>query len=172
MMIRVKEPVPMKYCPECAAELQEGLIDQKIRKQCSAGCGFVHWNNPIPVVAAIVNYRDQVLLARNRAWPEGWFALITGFLEQNETPESAVLRELEEELGLSGDIESFVGNYPFFEQNQLLVVYHLRAFGEIKLGAEIAEVKLVPESEVRPWRMGTGPALRDWLQQRQQALLQ
>ncbi len=162
----------MKYCPECAAELQEGLINQAIRKQCSAGCGFVHWNNPVPVVAAIVEYRGQVLLARNRAWPEGWFALITGFLEQNETPESAVLRELEEELGLSGDIDSFVGNYPFFEQNQLLVVYHLRAFGEIKLGDEIAEVKLLPESEVRPWRMGTGPALRDWLEQRQQAALE
>ncbi len=156
----------MKYCPQCAAELREGLIDQKIRKQCSADCGFVQWNNPIPVVAAIVEYKDQVLLARNRAWPEGWFALITGFLEQGETPESAVLRELEEELGLSGSIEEFVGNYPFFEQNQLLVVYHLRAFGEIRLGAEIAEIKLLPVSKVRPWSMGTGPALRDWLQQR------
>lgn len=156
----------MKYCPDCAAELEDGLIDQQIRKQCSAGCGFTHWNNPIPVVAAIVEYDNQVLLARNSAWPEGWFALITGFLEQGETPEAAILRELEEELGLSGSIEGFVGNYPFFEQNQLLVVYHLRAFGEISLGKEIAEVKLQPASEVKPWRMGTGPALRDWLQRR------
>lgn len=156
----------MKYCPDCAAELQDGLIDQQIRKQCSAGCGFTHWNNPIPVVAAIVEYDNQVLLARNSAWPEGWFALITGFLEQGETPEAAILRELEEELGLNGSIEGFVGNYPFFEQNQLLVVYHLRAFGEISLGKEIAEVKLQPASEVKPWRMGTGPALRDWLQRR------
>lgn len=153
----------MQFCPQCAAELQDGLIDQKIRRVCSAACGFIYWNNPIPVVAAIIEYDGQVLLARNSAWPDGWFALVTGFLEHGETPEDAVLREVEEELGLRGDIESFVGNYAFTEQNQLLVVYHIRAWGEIRTNHEIAEVKLQPASEVRPWRMGTGHAMRDWL---------
>jgi NAD+ diphosphatase len=156
----------MKYCPQCATELQDGLVNQQIRRVCTVECGFVHWNNPIPVVAAIIEYQDQVLLARNSAWPAGWFALITGFLEQGETPEQAVLREVEEEVGLLGRIESFVGNYSYMEQNQLLVVYHVVASGTIRLNHEIAEVKLQPASEVRPWRQGTGPALRDWLRER------
>lgn len=153
----------MKYCPQCGAQMADGLVDQEIRPVCSSGCGFVFWNNPVPVVAAIIEYDGQVLLARNSAWPEGWFALVTGFLERGETPEAAVLREIEEELGLQGSIESFVGNYSFFEQNQLLVVFHVRAFGKIRLSEEIVEVKLQPAAEVKPWRVGTGPALRDWL---------
>lgn len=152
----------MKFCPQCASELQEGLIDQQIRRVCTVECGFVFWNNPTPVVAAIIEYEDQVLLARNAQWPEGWFALVTGFLEQGETPDDAVLREVEEEVGLGGSAE-FLGNYAFFEQNQLLIVYHVRAVGKITLGDEIAEVKLQPAEEVKVWSMGTGPALRDWL---------
>ena len=50
-------------------------------------CGYVHWDNPLPVVAAIVEYEGRILLARNAAWQEGMFALITGFLENGETPE-------------------------------------------------------------------------------------
>ena len=152
----------MKFCPQCGSELNDGLIDQQIRRVCTVECGFVHWNNPTPVVAAIIEYQDQVLLARNANWPEGWFALVTGFLEQGETPEDAVLREVEEEVGLRGDAQ-FLGNYAFFEQNQLLITYHVRAFGDIVLGDEIAEVKLQPAEEVKVWSMGTGPALRDWL---------
>jgi NADH pyrophosphatase NudC (nudix superfamily) len=49
-------------------------------------CGYAHWNNPLPVVAAIVELDGKILLARNAAWPEGMFALITGFLENGETP--------------------------------------------------------------------------------------
>jgi len=32
-----------------------------------AACGYVHWDNPIPVVAAIVEHEGRVILARNRA---------------------------------------------------------------------------------------------------------
>jgi NADH pyrophosphatase NudC (nudix superfamily) len=153
----------MNYCLQCGAALLDGLVDQQMRRVCSRACGYVHWNNPIPVVAAIIEYEGQVLLARNSAWPAGWFALVTGFLEQGETPEQAVLREVEEELGLRGHIDSFVGNYTFIEQNQLLIVYHVVANGNIKLGHEIVEVKVLPATEVKTWRRGTGPALRDWL---------
>ena len=125
-----------------------------------------YWNRKVFTRLSSPGLIPQVLLARNSAWPAGWFALITGFLEQGETPEQAVLREVEEEIGLRGSIESFVGNYAFMEQNQLLVVYHVVAAGTIRLNHEIAEVKLQPASEVRPWRQGTGPALYDWLLER------
>ena len=67
-------------------------------------CGYVHWNNPLPVVAAIVEYEGKILLARNAAWPEGMFALITGFLENGETPEEGIAREVLEETSLQAEI--------------------------------------------------------------------
>ncbi|HEY3700301.1 MAG TPA: NUDIX domain-containing protein [Spongiibacteraceae bacterium] len=156
----------MRYCPQCRAELSPQTIDNTRRTACSAQCGFVHWDNPTPVVAAIVEYEGQVLLARNAKWPQGWFALITGFLERGETPEQGVLREVEEELGLRGEIAEFVGNYSFIEQNQLLIVFHIVAHGTVQLNEELAEYKLQPHAEVKPWPLGTGLALRDWLQRR------
>ena len=154
----------MRFCPSCGMGLERRQVDDRERLACGSSCGFVHWDNPTPVVAAIIEHEGQVLLARNAAWPEGWFALVTGFLERGETPEHGVLREVEEEVGLKGEIADFVGLYPFFEQNQLLLVYHITTRGEVKLGEEIIDYKLEDKADVRPWPMGTGPALRDWLE--------
>ena len=153
----------MKFCPQCTAPLESRFFDGRDRLICSAECGFIHWNNPTPVVAAIIEHEGKVLLARNANWPPNWFALVTGFLEAGETPEEGVLREVEEEIGLKGEIAGFVGNYAFREQNQLLVCFHIRTSGEVKLGEELADYKLEDIDEVKPWPMGTGPALRDWL---------
>jgi len=38
-----------------------------------------------PVVAAIIEHEGQVLLARGKNWPEKMFALVTGFLEADES---------------------------------------------------------------------------------------
>lgn len=155
---------PFKFCPRCAAPLDTTVEDGHTRQRCpDKACGFVQWNNPVPVVAAIVEHEGQVLLARNQLWPEKMFGLITGFLEGNELPEAGVLREVEEEVGLKGRIESFIGHYNFAQMNQLLIAYHVKAEGEIRIGEEIAEVKRVPPDKLRPWPTGTGHAVRDWL---------
>jgi NAD+ diphosphatase len=154
----------MKFCPKCGHELVLAEVDGRTRLKCaSPSCDFVHWDNPTPVVAAIVELDGRVVLTRNKGWPEKWFGLVAGFLEKGETPEDAILREVNEELGLDGKTVSFVGNYSFFERNQLILVFHVQASGEIQMGEELEEIKLLPPEEVRPWSKGTGPALRDWL---------
>ena len=153
----------MKFCPSCASPLETAFLDDRDRLLCSARCGFVHWNNPTPVVAAIIEHEGKVLLARNVNWPAKFFALVPGFLEAGETPEEGVLREVEEEIGIKGELISFIGNYAFKEQNQLLICFHIKTEGEVVLNEELADYKLQEKHEVRPWAMGTGPALRDWL---------
>ena len=154
----------MNYCPKCGSELIRAQVDNKERLKCaSETCGYVLWDNPTPVVAAIVEYGEAVILVRQKGWPEKWHGLVTGFLEKGETPEEAVLRELREELGLEGEILDFVGYYSFFQLNQLILAFHLQAQGEITLGEELESYKLIPPSKLRPWSLGTGPALRDWL---------
>ena len=72
-----------RFCPQCATPLAPVVVledgGDKERLRCP-GCGWTHWNNPTPVLAAIVEYRGQVLLARNAAWPGKMYALITGFM--------------------------------------------------------------------------------------------
>lgn len=158
----------LKFCPQCAAPLAPADYGGMQRLGCAApACGFVHWDNPVPVVAAIVEHQGQVILARNKAWPPGTFALITGFLEKNDpNPESGVLREVEEELGLKGRVAGFVGHYPFERMNQLIIAFHVVAEGTVTLGDELADYKHVAYAELQPWPAGTGYALRDWLVRR------
>ena len=154
----------MKFCPQCGNELEIAEVDGKPRQRClSESCNYVFWDNPTPVVGAIVVLDGNVVLVRNRLWPEKIFGLVTGFLERGETPEECVLREVREELGLEGSIAGFVGYYSFFQMNQLILVFHVKAEGEIVMGEELAEIKSVHPEKLRPWRFGTGYAVEDWL---------
>lgn len=129
-------------------------------------CGYVFWDNPTPTVAAVVETGGRVVLVRQKGWPEKWYGIVSGFLERGETPEEGILREVEEELGMKGEIVRFIGTYSFFQLNQLILAYHVRAEGEIQLGEELEAYKLIAPEHLRPWEMGTGPAVRDWLESR------
>ena len=92
-----------KFCPQCAtalewiAQLEDGGAKERLR--CVA-CGWTHWNNPTPVLAAVISYRGQILLARNSACTGRKFALITGFMEAGESPQEGIAREIKEETNL------------------------------------------------------------------------
>lgn len=136
----------------------------RARSVCPAeGCGFVFWDNPLPVAAAVVEHDEGVLLVRNHGWPEKMFGLVTGFIERGESAEQATLRELREELGLEGEIVRLLGVYPFEQRNELIVAYHVRAHGPITLGEELAGYKAIAREKLRPWPFGTGLAVRDFL---------
>lgn len=151
-----------KFCPNCATEFATVKIEGIKRQKCPS-CDYVFWDNPIPVVAAIVEHQGKVILTQNKGWPEKRYGIVAGFLEKGETPERGALREVKEELGLDAEIVSFVGHYAFARRNQIIFVYHVQAEGEIIIGEELAAIKALPPEEVRPWDVGTGPALKDWL---------
>ena len=140
-------------------------MEMRVRLKCTA-CHFVYYDNPVPVAAAIVEHPSGIVLVRAAYWPEKFFGLVTGYIERDETPAEGCLREVKEELGLDGEVVSLVGVYDFRPKNELIVAYHVRARGTIRLGEELAEYKLVPVEKLRPWPFGTGDAVKDWLAQR------
>lgn len=162
----------VRYCTSCAtrleamAALEDGGV--KTRLRCPA-CGWTHWNNPTPVLAAVLECTDRegrLLLARNAAWPAGMFGLVTGFMEAGETPEQGIVREVLEETALAASSVALIGAYDFQRMNQLIVAYHVRASGAIALSAELAEYRLSEPERVKCWPAGTGQALADWLRRR------
>ncbi len=154
----------MKYCPLCANELTTTEKERKTYLACpDTACGFVHWNNPVPVVAAIIEFNDKVLLAHNVSWPEKMFGLVSGFLDEREAPDQAVQREIKEELNLDTEEVKLVGAYPFEQMNQVIIAYHAKCTGEITLNEELDNYKLIEKSKLKPWNFGTGLAVRDWL---------
>ena len=157
------------FCPNCATPLQWVVRQEdggeKQRLSCVA-CEWTHWNNPTPVLAAVIEYRGQVLLARNAAWPGRMFALITGFMEAGETPEGGIAREVKEETSLEATSLKLIGVYDFQRMNQVIIAYHVQAEGEVRLSPELAEYQLYDLDQVRCWPAGTGYALADWLRSR------
>ncbi len=154
------------YCPVCRTPLIDAERGGSLRRACPAdGCSFVHWNNPVPVAAAIVEQNGKIILVRSIGWPDGYYGLVAGYVEPGEHPRTAALREVSEETGLTAANATRVGTYPFSERNQLLFVYHIQiADGPITLcKRELLDYRAVPIPSLIPWSRGTGPALRDWL---------
>lgn len=158
-----------RYCPSCATPLamivQQEDSGPRERLRCPA-CDYTHWNNPVPVLAAIIEYRGQVLLARNAAWPGKMFALITGFMEAGETPRDGITREIKEETSLDVTALDLVGVYDFQRMNQVIIAFHAVCEGEVRLSPELVDWRLYDPPQLKCWPAGTGYALADWLRSR------
>ncbi len=154
----------MKYCPQCANMLKKATIDNKQRLCCTdKACGYIYWNNPIPVVAIVVETELGVVLAHNKLAPQGFFSIITGFLEADETPENAAQRETKEELGLNHISTNFIGIFPFALTNQILIAYHIIAKGNIVLNEELDEFKIVAKEDLFMWNTTSKFEVGEWL---------
>ena len=158
-----------KFCPQCACalelivQLEDGGAKERLR--CGA-CGYTHWNNPTPVLAAVIEYDGRILLARNAAWTAKAYALITGFMEAGESPKEGITREIREETNLETQRLQMIGAYDFQRMNQVIIAYHAECSGEVRLSPELVDYKLVRHEDVLCWRAGTGYALADWLTSR------
>jgi 8-oxo-dGTP diphosphatase len=91
---------PLRYCPHCAHPLQEQPAFGRVRPVCAA-CGFVHFRDPKVGVSVLVEKEGRVLLVQRAIEPGlGQWCLPSGFIEWDESPQGAAVRECAEETGL------------------------------------------------------------------------
>ena len=133
------------YCPECAGKLIQFSDGESVRPYCPK-CRKHYYHNPPPVVAALaVNPEGKVLAVKRAVEPAyGKWCLVCGFMELLETPEQAVLRELAEEAGLTGEVQRLVG--VFYEESErlgsvIVLGYGLAVDGQPKHGSDALEAK-------------------------------
>jgi len=132
-----------KFCPLCKYSLRQKLIDGRTRLVCQK-CGWIYYQNPEPVaVCATINEEGEILVAKRNLEPgiNKW-ALPGGFVESNETPDKACLRELKEETGLKGKITRLIGIY-------LQEIRYYGSFLVIGYEVSVSQCNLSLNSELR-----------------------
>ena len=130
----------LKYCTVCGMDLRTKKIEERDRVVC-ADCGWIVYENPLPSAAAFVqNFGREILLVKRGVEPgKGEWALPSGFIEIDETPEEACLRELKEETGLDGAIVRLLGVYSqksVMYKNVLIIGYRIDATGVLSAGSD------------------------------------
>lgn len=130
----------IRYCPLCGIGLEIKTVEGRRRLACPR-CLWIQYLNPLPCSAAFVtNSQDEVLLVKRGVEPgRGKWGLPSGFIEIEETPEEACLRELQEETGLTGRIKELIG--VFSQESQvykrvIIVGYTVEAKGELHPGSD------------------------------------
>ncbi len=103
--------------------------------------------NVITVAAAVIlNDQNQLLLVRKKNTQ--FFMQVGGKLELNELPEQTMLREIEEEISTTAQIQQFLGRFETLAANEaghqlVSYVYQVNLDHAPKMGAEIAEMKWI-----------------------------
>lgn len=96
------------YCMKCGAKLENRLIDGIDRKACNS-CEFVFWGNYSIGVGALVIKDGKFLLVKRAHDPgKGYWTNPGGYIEQFESIETTVEREVEEEAGIRAKVNRIV----------------------------------------------------------------
>jgi len=139
-------PKPYRFSPNCAVPLSEGMVEGRIRRYCPS-CGFIRYENPLPVVVAIAFNEGHFLLIKRGIPPmKGFWGCPSGFIESGESAEDACLRELEEEAGVTGEIQRLVRVMRREDAevygDMLVVSYLVKITGGVpEAGNEVEEVR-------------------------------
>ena len=108
------------FCAECGHKTK--LVRAGHQRRCTSDdCKAEHFPRTDPVVIMLVLYDDKCLLGRSPHFTEGSFSALAGFLEQGETIEEAVAREVMEEVGLEVGNVKYVVSQPWPFPSSLMI---------------------------------------------------
>ncbi|NJM42690.1 MAG: NUDIX hydrolase, partial [Anaerolineae bacterium] len=131
-----------------------------------AGCGYVHYENPVPGVGLLIEHEGQLVLIRRGHPPHvGEWALPSGFIEVDETAEQAAVREAYEETGLQVELTELfsVHSFPEGPPRSGIIVFIAPArwtLAQCKQAMTRARFNSSPSRICRP--CASAPTVRRW----------
>lgn len=149
-----------RYCPKCGSEYFE--INSFKSKHCSS-CGFTYYQNPSSSTAAfILNAKGELLVVRRAKEPaKDTLDLPGGFVDNGETAEEGILREIKEETGLAVQQVEYLFSIPNIYRYSGMDIHTLDMFylchveeDEVRPADDVAECMWIPLGKVYVERFG------------------
>ena len=144
----------INYCVKCGSKVELRTDREgKTRPQCTS-CDWIFYKNPIPVVCCIIiNENDEAVLIKRKFPPNaGDWAFPSGYMEIDQTPQSAAIAEMGEETGLIGEVEEFIdfkmSPNPFYEKVVSFGFLMKVVGGELQAGDDALEAKYVSLNDI------------------------
>ncbi|BBB30114.1 NAD(+) diphosphatase [Neptunomonas japonica] len=127
-----------RFCGRCGHQMKHHAVD--LAKHCES-CALVQYPRISPCIIVLVVDGDRCILARSPRFKPGVFSTLAGFIEAGETAESAVHREIKEEVGVDVKNVRYVESQSWpFPHSLMLGFFADYAGGElIPDGVEIEE---------------------------------
>ncbi len=106
------------YCAKCGAKTDISMAGWQ--RQCPT-CETRHFPRTDPVVIMLITHGNSVLLGRSPGWPEDMYSLLAGFVEPGETLETAVRREVMEEVNVRVGPVDYLASQPWPFPSSLMI---------------------------------------------------
>ena len=138
-----------QYCSVCGGKtfsIRGGQV-----RQCKI-CKVEHFPRTDPVAIMLVYKGDKCVLGQTKARSRsGFYSCLAGFIDQGESIEEAVMREVKEEAGLMVDNVVYHSSQPWPFPYSLMIGCHARAVTEdIKVDSgEMSDVRWFTKKEVK-----------------------
>jgi len=153
-----------RFCGSCGA--RNTWASDELARLCPA-CGRLEYPRIAPaVITLITNDEDKALLAHNKKFTPGMYSLIAGFAEAGENLETAVAREIREEVNIEIRDIRYVSSQPWPFPNSLMAGFSARyASGTIRPdGVEIEDAQWFSRDKL-PMLPGPGSVSRYLIEQ-------
>ena len=120
------------YCLNCGKELQQKHLDGRIRDYCPA-CGWINYEQRKVSAGVRIEQENRLLLVQRgiEPWYGKWY-MPAGFVEVDEEPENAAIREAMEETGLTVKLDGLAGVYTYDDDprgNGIVLMYDAEILG-------------------------------------------
>ncbi len=143
------------FCVNCGAALVTRVIEGREVEACPND-SFVLWHDPKVSTAVVVEAGGGIVLGRRSIEPGyGLWCLPGGFVNDNEDPAVAAVRECFEEISVAVDVTGLIGVFHIAKTDapsMIVIAYRGRVAGSAQAapGAEMLEVGMFSLGSLPP----------------------